>query len=193
MIRLLIVLACGLALSGPAALAQGPGGFGTGTDIGTCSSCDKVITWTGGPANAPKRCPHCRVKIGYVDNDDGTQTSLDTGRTYPKVPAGCFALVILAVVVGVAAVAVVKVMAEEKATRPDAHAKMSRAAKRRREFEAESAARQRPPAPAAHPDDDAPIKIVDDEFEVVEDAPPPVPPRRAKAKLLPPEKPRDQR
>ena len=190
MIRLLIVLACGLALAAPAALAQGPGGSGAEVNSGTCSGCGKVATWTGGAANAPKRCPHCRVRISSVDNDDGTQTDLDTGRTRAQTPTWVKVLIGLVVVGVLAVVGVVKVMNEERATRTGTRSKMSRAAReRRREFEAEAASRRRPPPPS--PEDDTPIRMADDGFEVVGDTPPvpaPVPPRRmAKPKLLPPE------
>jgi len=52
--------------------APGMGG-GVMQNSGTCSSCKKVVTWTG--TTAPSSCPHCRVRIGYVEGTDGTRTT----------------------------------------------------------------------------------------------------------------------
>ena len=40
---------------------------------GKCSNCKKEVTWTG--TIAPSSCPHCGVRIGYVEGADGTRTT----------------------------------------------------------------------------------------------------------------------
>ncbi|MBX3400643.1 MAG: hypothetical protein KF873_18050 [Gemmataceae bacterium] len=46
---------------------------------GTCSKCNKTVTWTG--ATAPTSCPHCGTKFGYVENADGSRTTTTYGRS----------------------------------------------------------------------------------------------------------------
>lgn len=52
--------------------APGMGG-GMMLNSGTCSKCKKEVTWTG--TTAPSSCPHCGVRIGYVEGADGSRTT----------------------------------------------------------------------------------------------------------------------
>ncbi len=154
---------------------------------GTCSSCKKEISWTGGSANAPKKCPHCGVKIGYVNNDDGTRTNLASGKTYDKTPLWLGALIVaiaIAVVV-VLAIVVGKVVQSQSSGAGKKRGKMK---PRRREIEDDDDDDE---DDAPRRKRDKPVKrasAADDDFEVLGDDPvPPVePPRRAKPKLIQP-------
>ena len=151
---------------------------------GTCSSCNKDISWTGGSANAPKKCPHCGVKIGYVNNDDGTRTNLASGKTYEKTPLWLGALIVAIAVVVILAIVVGKVVQSQSSS--GAGKKRGKKKPRRREIEddddEDAAPRRRRDKPVKR------ASAADDDFEVLGDAPvPPVePPRRAKPKLIQP-------
>ena len=215
MVRSLVGIALALVLSAPIGLAQPPGfprgpsfpqppgfpnnpgrpgagapnaGFpaaGPEMNSGTCSSCNKDISWSGGSANAPKKCPHCGVKIGYVNNDDGTRTNLASGKTYEKTPLWLGALIVAIAVVVILAIVIGKVVQSQSS---GSGKKRGKKKPRRREIDDDD----------DDDEDDAPRRTrdkpvkrasrADDDFEVVGDAPtPPVePPRRAKPKLIQP-------
>lgn len=86
-------------------MPQAPPGFGAAPNIpepnfpemvmqsqGTCSKCNKIVTWTGN--TAPTSCPHCGTKFGYVENADGTKTYTSSGK------AGNIAKIVVWVIVG---------------------------------------------------------------------------------------------
>ncbi len=67
-----------LTTSGTIALAQPQRGMpdmggGVMQNTATCSSCKKQVTWTG--MSAPSSCPHCKIKIEYVEGVDGKKTT----------------------------------------------------------------------------------------------------------------------
>jgi hypothetical protein len=150
---------------------------------GTCSSCKKDISWTGGSANAPKKCPYCGVKIGYVNNDDGTRTNLATGKTSEKTPLWIVALFVAIAVLVILAIVISKVVQSQSS---GSGKKRGKKRPRRREIDDDD---DEDDAPRRKRDE--PVKrasAADDDFEVLGDAPvPPVePPRRAKPKLIQP-------
>ncbi len=149
---------------------------------GTCSSCNRDISWTGGSANAPKKCPHCGVKIGYVNNDDGTRTNLASGKTYEKTPLWLGAILVLLTLVVVVGVVVARVVQSQSS---GAGKKRGKKKPRRREIDddedddEDEAPRRKPAKPVKR------ATRADDDFEVLGDAPV-EPPRRAKPKLIQP-------
>ena len=170
------------------------GGFpaaGPEANGGTCSSCKRDFTWAGGTASAPKRCPHCGVRFGYVDNDDGTRTNLATGKTVAKLPlwiGAPLAVLGVAVVVGVVAARVIH------AARPGSGKKSRKKKPRRRAVIDDGEEDDDAPPPrrdrrsaGGKPVPMATLAEDDGGFEVIGDAPPAEPPRRAKPKLLPPD------
>ena len=168
-------------------------GFPAGpeSNSGSCSSCRREVTWSGGAANAPKKCPHCGVAIGYVDGDDGTRTNLATGKTFNKAPLWVGALVVFVAVVVVIGGVVGKVVLSAAS----GSGKKSRKKKPRRRavIDDDDEEDDAPPRRDRRPSGGKPVPMAaladDDGFEVVGEAPAPPaePPRRAKAKLLRPD------
>lgn len=196
--RLLLSVALALLAFAPAGQAQGPGNFpslppGGPTNAGTCGGCNREFTWSGGTANAPKRCPHCNTRFGYVENEDGTRTNLGVGITST---AGIAKLVVFAIIVACVVIGGLAKLIGVLVSGGSARPKRKKLKKRRPvvgeddddEDDAPPRKSDRPradakPVPKAAPEDDA-------GFEVLGDAPPPPapgPPRRARAKLLPPD------
>lgn len=174
--------------NGPGAPGGNAPGFGVpaggaDTNAGTCSSCRRDIQWSGGSANAPKKCPHCGVAIGYVNNGDGTRTNLKSGRTFESAPAwlGVLLGLVVLVVIGVVVVVVLVKVVQSANSKP----RRKRKPPRRRPIEDDED--DAPPRKAVGRERSGPA--ADDGFEVVEEAPA-SPPRRATAKLLPPGDPR---
>lgn len=60
---------------------------------GTCSKCNKTITWTGN--NAPNSCPHCRTRFDFVENADGTKTYTTSGKVGRYIGIGVAVIVVL--------------------------------------------------------------------------------------------------
>lgn len=205
--RSLVGVALALLALAPAAPAQmqgfaprNPPGMtapGPATNVGTCSGCYRELQWSGTSANAPKKCPHCGVGFNFVENDDGTRTRIagtsgDSGSGFHSFRGAGklvgFAVFVVCLVVG-GLIKLGGLLFSGGSSRPK-----RRKAKKRRpaaedddEGDAPPRRRDRPradgkPVPmAALADDDA-------GFEVVGDIPPaaPEPPRRAKARLIPP-------
>lgn len=106
----LVVLA--LSTGGTIALAQPQGGMpirpsemggGVMQNTATCSSCKKQVTWTG--MSAPSSCPHCKIKIEYVEGVDGRKTTPmgfkytpDNASKYIGIGIGVIFVIIVAVV-----------------------------------------------------------------------------------------------
>ena len=176
-----------------AAQAQAPGTFptvtlpGSATNAGTCGKCGRDFEWSGGSANAPKRCPHCNTRFGYVENADGSRTNLGVGITSAAGIAKLivFAVIVFCVVVG-GLVKLIGALGSGGSSRPK-----RKKAKRRRPVE-EDDEDDAPPRKSARgqsrADGKPPAKPTPDDggFEVVGDAPP-EPPRRARAKVIPPD------
>lgn len=198
--RFLMSVALALLAFAPAGQAQGPGNFpgmppGGATNAGTCGGCNREFTWSGGTANAPKRCPHCNTRFGYVENADGTRTNLGVGITSGAGIAKLviFAIIVVCVVIGGLA-KLIGVLVSGGSARP----KRKKAKKRRPVVEEDDDEDDAPPRKSDLPRADAKPKPKHDDdddagFEVIGDAPPPPtpaptsgPPRRAKARLLPP-------
>ena len=123
----LVVLA--LSAGGTIAIAQPQGGPPRATDrpsdlnigvmqnIATCSSCNKQVTWTG--MSAPSSCPHCKVKIDYVEGANGRKTT-PNGFKYTETPKYVgIGIVVLTVII----IVVAKLAMNAAGSRPKRSAK----------------------------------------------------------------------
>lgn len=165
--------------------------FGPVTNEGTCTGCNKAVHWTG--TSLPKRCPHCGVRFSHVENEDGSSSRIPGGGAFGDwSPAGMrgpiklLGLVVVLVIVAVGGVA--KVASGGGSSRP----KRSKRPKAKRPRPIEEDDDDEPPRRRARPraDESIPMATLADDpgYEVVGDAPPDAPePRRAKAKLIPPD------
>ncbi len=170
---------------------------GVPTNVGSCGDCYRELQWTGGAAGAPKKCPHCGVHFNYVENDDGTRSKIPGSSggynsSYGGSSRGFGRLVGFAVfvvcVVGGVLVKLVGLLFAGGSARP-----RRKKPRKRRPVEDDDEADAPPRRRDRSRPDDKPVPmatLADDDpgFEVIGDAPPAPsePPRRAKARLLPP-------
>lgn len=204
--RFLLGVASALLTLAPAGQAQGPGfpqqptstfqqpkPFGSADNPGLCPNCHKPFTWSGGGHNMPSRCPNCGVRVTSVDY--GPPGTGDGGRDWwddltPSARRNAVRLVVTVVVFVVAlAVGLIK-LAMGGGSRPPRKKLKKRKRRPVEEDDGDDAPPPRRDRPRADGKSVPMATLADDsDYEVVGDAPAPTPepPRRAKAKLIPPD------